>query len=114
MRRVKWVAWSILFVLVVLMLMAGKFNNDGLALFLFFCAVVWWFTGGIFSRWIVAACVSSVRCKGCGLEIPAVGRWAIGSFTDHRERHFALAKNPIDGSRIGHTNCPQCDTTILL
>jgi len=114
MRRVSRVAWLVFFGLVALMLFAGKMNNDGMALLVFFCAVVWWFTGRFFSRLIVAACVSSVRCKGCGFEIPAVDRWTIGSFTDHRERHFALAKNPIDGSRIGHTNCPQCDTTILL
>lgn len=114
MRRVKRVAWLVFFGIVAVMFIGGGIKNDWLALYAFICAVIWWFMGGTFSRWIVAACVSSVRCKGCGLEIPAVGRWVIGSYTDHCERHFALAKNPIDGSRIGHTDCPQCGTTILL
>ncbi|MEK6258015.1 MAG: hypothetical protein AABP62_05285 [Planctomycetota bacterium] len=74
----------------------------------------WWFTGGFFSRLIGVMLVSSLKCKSCGLEIPAVGQWRVGSYTDHRERHILAAKNPIDGGRVGHFDCPQCSATILV
>lgn len=79
---------------------------------------VWLFIGFFPARWmarlLLVATVSRISCPHCGFEIEAVGRWTSGSYTDHRERHIFAFKNPIDGSLVGHTNCPMCDTTILI
>jgi hypothetical protein len=112
MRKVRRVFWIVLAGWLALFVMTG--STPQVSIFCFFAAVFWWFFGGIFSRMIVAMTIDRIRCPGCQLEIPAVNQWSIGSFQDHKERHFAMAKNPVDGTRIGHFPCPQCDTTILL
>lgn len=108
-RRIYWVV----FVAMILIAPLTKGNMDA-STFALACIVGWWFLGVIPSRWIAAMMLSTVRCKHCGLEIPAVNKWRIGSYQDHRERHIILAKSPIDGSRIGNLPCPQCSATILV
>lgn len=58
--------------------------------------------------------IHSVRCPGCEEDIEAVGRWTIGDYTDHRDRHILRVRHPRDGSCIGQTNCPRCGSTILI
>lgn len=114
MRIVRRIWWLVMVALFILLVVGANVKIDALAGMGFLGMICWWFTGAFFSRIIGSMIVTSFRCKGCGLEIPAVGRWQIGSYNDHRDRHFLLAKNPIDGSRVGHIDCPQCSSTILL
>mgnify|MGYP003382349916 CR=1 FL=1 len=114
MRTVRLIFWVVFVCLFLTASMVGNAKNDTLAPYVIGALVIWWFTGAFFSRLIGSMLVSSIRCKGCGLEIPAVGQWQIGSYTDHRERHYILAKNPLNGGRLGHISCPQCSSTILL
>lgn len=97
-----------------LTLLTGIKVSEGLAVLAGFCLVCWWVIGIFISRWIAVMMVSSLKCKGCGLEIPAVGQWSIGQYTDHCDRHIMLVKSPFDGTRVGHINCPQCSATIMV
>jgi hypothetical protein len=114
MHKVKWIYLSIWWSLLAGIIAGIPLQNSLLSLMSFFGAVFWWFFGLLISRLVAVLSTSSIRCKHCGLEIPAVGRWQIGSFTDHRDRHIYAAKSPLDGNRVGHINCPQCDCTILV
>lgn len=73
--------------------------------------LIWWWPSVWLARHVCALLFSSFTCRGCGFEIDAVGQWSSGGFTDHRERHILLMKNPINQSFIGHTDCPQCGAT---
>lgn len=114
MKTVRRIWWSVVGLWVVVGMVAANLNLSILGAPLIFFAIGWYFLGTFISRIIGSMIVSSFRCKGCGLEIPAVDNWSIGSFTDHRTRHVLLAKNPIDGARVGHVNCPQCSSTIFV
>lgn len=114
MRTVRRIWWSVLGILLLLFFVAAGIKAEVVMGPVFFGMIAWWFVGGFFSRIVGSMLVSSFRCKGCGLEVPAVDKWTIGSFTDHRPRHVLLAKSPIDGARVGHVNCPQCSTTIFV
>ncbi|MCH7728297.1 MAG: hypothetical protein IH991_17730 [Planctomycetes bacterium] len=50
----------------------------------------------------------------CDFEFDAVGRWSVGGYTDHKERHCMLIRSQIDGSISGHIDCPMCESTIML
>lgn len=63
---------------------------------------------------VLSQVIRTIRCPGCQDDIPAIGRWRSGGFNDHRERHVLQVRNPIDGTLIGHINCPRCDSTILV
>lgn len=114
MRIVRRIFWLVFVSFIVIGTTAANMKLDTITGSMVFAMVVWWFTGAFFSRLIGMMLISSLRCKGCGLEIPAVGQWKIGSYSDHRERHILWAKNPIDGTRIGHIDCPQCSCTTLV
>lgn len=114
MRIVRRIYWLVMACLVLLAVAAGQVNSTDGIVFAVMGIIFWWFVGAYFARLIGVMMVSSLRCKGCGLEIPAVGRWQIGSYTDHRDRHVLWAKNPIDGGRMGHINCPQCSCTVII
>lgn len=114
MRTVRLIYWIGLAGIILLMSLAGKADNKDLMIFLAILGGLWWFWGAIPARWIGVLLVSSLRCKGCGLVIPAVGRWQIGGYKDHRERHILLAKNPTNGGRLGQIDCPQCSSSILV
>lgn len=114
MRTVRRIYQLILLSMVVLAVIAGQFGVYDLIGLLVFGILTWFFVGAFVSRLIATMLVNSIRCKGCGLEIPAVGQWKVGAYQDHRERHIFSAKNPMDGTRVGHLNCPQCSCTILV
>jgi len=114
MRTVRRIFWVVLVCLIVAGTAAANLKLDILSGWAFAGLVAWWFVGMFFARQIGTMLIGSLRCKGCGLEIPAVGRWKVGSYTDHRDRHIFSAKNPTDGSRIGQIDCPQCSSTILV
>lgn len=114
MRTVRRIFWLVMLLIWGLIAIAGANKFDSLAIPLAICVLAWWYMGMFFSRLIGMTFVSSIRCKGCGLEIPAVAQWRIGSYSDHRERHILWAKNPMDGSRVGHIDCPQCSSTIIV
>lgn len=63
---------------------------------------------------ILPLIIQTIRCPGCQEDIEAVGRWTVGDYTDHRDRHVLSVRHPRDGSRIGQTDCPRCGATILL
>ncbi len=80
---------------------------------------VWFLPFGYRWSWymsdaLTACVVSTLTCPGCGFTLSAIDRWSSGSFNDHRERHILNVRSPIDGSVVGHTNCPQCDCTIIV
>jgi hypothetical protein len=84
-----------------------------------FLAVPWYFLGRLVASRvtpaILAAAVRTIRCPGCQEEIQAVNRWFCScGYHDHRERNVFLYRCPKCTNRIGHTTCPQCDSTILL
>ncbi|MBS0203961.1 MAG: hypothetical protein JSS49_13735 [Planctomycetes bacterium] len=114
MRTIRRIWWSVMGALFVAWFVAVPNRVEIVAGPAFAGMIIWFFLGTFFSRIIGSMIVSSIRCQGCGLEIPAVTRWRVGSFTDHRDRHFLLAKNPVDGARLGHIDCPQCSCTIIL
>lgn len=114
MRRALRIYQAILGLFVLLIVLGIAVKEPAFAVLGVLLIIPWVFVGGFIARMIGSMFISSVKCKGCGFEIPAVAQWQIGSYTDHKERHFMWAKNPIDGSRIGHTNCPQCSATVLL
>jgi len=113
-KTIRRIWWSVMLSLLVLSFVGTSSRIDVVAGTGFFGMVVWYFMGTFFSRIIGTMIVSSIRCKGCGLEIPAVTQWRVGSFNDHRARHFLFAKNPVDGARLGQIDCPQCSCTIVL
>lgn len=114
MKTIRRIWWLVMLGLLIAMVVGINIHVDQVAGPAFVGMIFWYFFGTFTSRIIGAMTVSSFRCKGCGLEVPAVDKWTIGSFTDHRPRHVLLAKNPIDGARVGHINCPQCSTTIFV
>lgn len=114
MRNIRRIFWPIMLLLFVVLYAGAVSKNDGIAVPAFLGMIAWWFTGTFFSRIIGSMLISSIRCKGCGLIIPAVTQWRIGSYNDHRERHFLFAKNPVNGTRLGQIDCPQCSCTIVL
>lgn len=114
MRIVRRIYWCVFVALLAVAVMWSKAHQNQPPLMILFIAAVWWYTGEYFSRFIGSLMIGSLRCKNCGLEIPAVSQWKLGAFTDYRDRHVLRAKNPMDGSRIGYVNCPQCSATILL
>ena len=115
MRKIRLIFWSVLILMFLAAAGVDKLNiGRDSVIQVFFLMVVWWFTGMFISRWVLVMFMRSLHCKNCGLEIPAVGQWQIGSFHDHRHRHILAAKSPIDGARVGHINCPQCECTILV
>jgi hypothetical protein len=114
MRTQRRIWWSMFGVMTVVWMVAVNTKLDLVAGTAFAAMIGWWFVGGFCSRILGAMIVSTIRCHGCGLEIPAVTQWRIGSYSDHRARHFLWAKNPIDGARPGHIDCPQCSCTIVL
>ncbi len=80
---------------------------------------IWFLPFGYRWSWYMAdaltACVvSTLTCPGCGFTFSAIGRWSSGSYNDHRDRHILNVRSPIDGSVVGHTECPQCDCTIIV
>ncbi len=84
-----------------------------------FLALPWFYLGRIIASsltpMILAAAVSTIRCPGCQEQIPTVGRWFCScGYHDHRERNIFLFSCPQCGGRIGRTDCPQCESTILL
>lgn len=115
MRTIRRIWWPVMSLLFLAFVFGVSVKTMQVIAFLAFVGMVaWWFMGTFISRIVGAMLVSSIRCPGCGLQMPAVDRWQIGSYTDHRERHFLFAKNPIDGVRIGHVNCPKCSASIIL
>lgn len=114
MRTTRKIWWAVMGMMMILMVLAASANAQSIGGPLLLAMIAWWFVGGFFSRIIGTMIISSIRCKGCGLEIPAFDRWQIGSYTDHQTRHILAAKNPLDGSRVGHINCPQCQATVLV
>lgn len=114
MKTIRRIFWSVMGILFLLFIAAASMKAEVVMGPVFFGMIAWWFVGTFCSRIIGSMIVSSVRCKGCGLEIPAVTQWRIGSYTDHRARHFLFAKNPVDGARLGQIDCPQCTCTIVL
>lgn len=83
------------------------------------CFPVSWFLLAFYPCWwlswrLPALFISRLTCPRCGFAKDAVGVWSSGQYTDHRERHVYLFRNPIDGGRVGHVNCEQCGSTILL
>lgn len=114
MKTIRRIFWLVMAALLLLNFVSFNLNLKSVGGGTLLAMIVWWFVGMFFSRIIGSMIVSSVHCKGCGLEIPAVAQWRIGSYADHRERHFLYAKNPVDGTRLGQINCPQCSCTIVL
>lgn len=113
-RIVRRVFWVVMAGMLVVAMIAANAKANSLAGPLVLAMIGWWFLGVIPSRWIAASLLTKLRCKNCGLEIPAINKWRIGSYQDHRERHIVFAKSPIDGTRIGNLPCPQCSATILV
>lgn len=84
-----------------------------------FCIGVPWLLFGFSPCWwlshkLMPFFISTLHCPRCGFDHDAVGIWSSGGYTDHKERHIYRFRNPLDGSRVGHTDCPQCGSTILL
>lgn len=82
-------------------------------------AGVLWLLVGCYPSQIIAGrllplLAKTFRCPGCGFEMDAVGIWSAGGYTDHVERHILNFRNPINDAVIGHLDCPQCDSTILI
>lgn len=78
-----------------------------------------WLLAGYYPSQIIAGLLlpklaKTFRCPGCGFEMDAVGIWSAGGYTDHVERHILNFRNPINDAVIGHLDCPQCDSTILI
>lgn len=77
--------------------------------------LLWMILGRRIALWLMPLFVSRIQCPGCGEDIEAVGVWnCTCGFHDHKERHVLAKVCPKCGSRVGHFDCPQCDTTILL
>lgn len=76
--------------------------------------LIWYWPARWLARHVTAAVCTTIDCPGCGFQFDAIGRWTVGGYTDHRECHILLARSRIDGSHIGHTDCPQCSSTILI
>lgn len=103
-----------------MLMIAVSSSEPGIAVFLtgLVFGPFWFVVGGLLSRLltpvILANILRTVRCPGCGDQLPAVGRWSCGcGYHDHRERNVFLFKCPKCSSRVGHTDCPRCDSTIL-
>ncbi|MEX2140461.1 MAG: hypothetical protein WD894_14455 [Pirellulales bacterium] len=103
-----------------MLLIGASSSEPALALFLIGISFVplWFVVGGLLSRLltpvILASILRTVRCPGCGDQLPAVGRWSCGcGYHDHRERNVFLFKCPKCSGRVGHIDCPRCDSTIL-
>ncbi len=82
-------------------------------------ALPWYIAGGYVAAWItplvLAATVRTIRCPGCHEQISAVNHWFCScGYHDHRERNLFLFRCPQCRKQIGRTDCPQCDSTILL
>ncbi|MBA3316091.1 MAG: hypothetical protein M3552_06805 [Planctomycetota bacterium] len=96
-------------------------NSDTLAMLSggLCCGGLHWLLLGFWPAWLLSRAIlvqlcRTLKCPCCGFEFDAVGRWSVGDYTDHAERHILNARNPIDGGRIGHIACPKCDSTILV
>ncbi|MBI1902939.1 MAG: hypothetical protein HYS13_17720 [Planctomycetia bacterium] len=63
---------------------------------------------------LTANFVSRLQCPRCAFQLPAVGVWTVGSYTDHHEQNIYNVRSPIDGKHIGWIDCPQCGSTIVL
>ncbi len=84
-----------------------------------FLALPWFYLGRIIASLltprILAAAVRTIRCPGCLEQVPGVSRWFCScGYHDHRERTIFLFSCPQCSGRIGRTDCPQCESTILL
>lgn len=84
------------------------------------CLVFPWFLFGgwvayFFTPVLLSAFYPAVRCPGCGEQQQAVNRWFCGcGYHDHRERNIFFFRCPSCRKKIGHFNCPRCDSTILI
>ena len=119
MRIVFWLLWVGPLVLVTLFLggqgPAAAANSKAGS------ATAWWLFLGWWPlrRWIdeilASIIVPTFSCPGCGFEMDGMSRWSVGDYTPPKEWHILAARDPRDKkTRIGHTDCPQCGTTILM
>lgn len=94
----------------------GAVNGGGPILGL--SGIAWLFVGNwpsyLYAEFVGAFLIACLPCPRCGLEYEAVAIWSSGGYTDHAERHFLRFRSPIDGSRVGSMDCPECGSTLLI
>jgi hypothetical protein len=79
-----------------------------------------WFLWGVYAfryvmPFIFAILVPRVCCPRCYAYFDLTDLWWCGcGYHDHRNKHFYLFRCRLCKNRLGHFNCPRCQTTILM